>query len=150
MILGALSSAQRYFQLHPFFQRAFETLCDPKIASMPAGRHAIDGEQLALIIGHDPGRGRDGSTLECHRKYLDIQCTLEGRDEVGWSPLAECRDVQLEYDAQRDLALYRDRPRAWIPLAVGDFMILYPEDAHAPLAGTGPLVKAVMKVAIKS
>ena len=148
MILGILLSAGRYFELHPFFPKAFQSLSDPKWASLPAGKHPVDGDKLFVIVGHDPGRGRDGSTLESHRKYIDIQTSVRGAEEIGWAPLAECRQVKLEYDPERDLALYSDRPHAWIPLTPGHFAIFYPEDAHAPLAGTGPLHKVVMKVAL--
>ena len=43
---------------------------------------------------------------------------------------------------------FADQPLAWAALPPGKFMIFFPEDAHAPLAGSGDLHKAVMKFAI--
>lgn len=36
-----------------------------------------------------------------------------------------------------DCALYGDMPSAFVDLKPGEFLIVYPEDPHAPLIGTG-------------
>ncbi len=43
---------------------------------------------------------------------------------------------------------FADRPETWFAVKPGSFAIFYPQDAHAPLAGTGETRKAVMKVAV--
>ena len=73
---------------------------------------------------------------------------VDGSEEIGWRPTAECRELTDPYDAPRDIMFFADQPLAWIELPIGKFMIFYPEDAHAPLASTGDNVKAVIKVAI--
>ena len=148
MILDALGNSARYEALHPLFPAAFAFLRAPGIADLPVGKHAIEGERLLVIIGRDAGRTRGGAKLESHRKYIDIQLTLAGNEEIGWCPLAECREVSQPYDADRDIMFFADWPLAWSALPPGKFMIFYPEDAHAPLAGVGDLHKAVVKVAV--
>lgn len=148
MILDRLTNWRRYAAMHPGFNAAFEMLADPRTAMLDVGRHAIDGERLAIIIGRDPGRGREGARLEAHRRYIDIQLTLAGNEEIGWLPLAECGQPDQPFSVDRDIAFYSARSETWLTIPPGTFAIFYPSDAHAPLAGRGELVKAVAKVAV--
>lgn len=148
MILDRLANWRRYAELHAGFAAAFEVLSDPRTATLPVGRHAIDGERLAVIIGRDPGRGREGARLEAHRRYIDIQLTLAGAEEIGWLPLAECGEPDEPFSIERDIAFYSARPESWLAMPPATFAIFFPSDAHAPLAGRGELVKAVAKVAV--
>lgn len=148
MILDRLTNGHRYSAMHPGFAAAFERLTDPGTALLPVGRHAIDGERLAIIIGRDPGRGREGARLEAHRRFIDIQLTLAGDEEIGWLPLAECGEPDEPFSLERDIAFYGARSETWLAMPPGTFAIFFPSDAHAPLAGRGELVKAVAKVAV--
>ena len=148
MILDDLANAARYFDLHPGFRQGLQFLAQSDLLSLDGGKHELDGERLFALINRDPGRGREGARLEAHRKYIDIQLLVSGNEEIGWRPTDECRHVTEPYDASRDILFFADPPHAWIHLPVGKFMIFYPEDAHAPLASTGPNVKAVIKVAV--
>jgi YhcH/YjgK/YiaL family protein len=149
MILDRLSSARRYAALHPGFEPAFEYLNSGQVQRLPPGKHAIDGERLHVMLSDQPGRGREAARLEAHRKYIDIQYVLSGADLFGWRPLADCQSVDLPYDAQRDVAFWTDRADVWVPLTAGTFVVFYPEDAHAPMAGNDAMVKAVVKVAVE-
>ncbi|HQU46349.1 MAG: hypothetical protein B7Z73_09360 [Planctomycetia bacterium 21-64-5] len=149
MILDRLANGRQYAVLHPGFAAALAALADPSTAELPVGRHAIDGERLYLIKGHDPGRSREGARLESHRRYIDIQLTLAGQEEIGWLPLADCGEPETAFPTERDIAFYSARPETWLAVPPGTFAIFFPSDAHAPLAGEGELVKAVAKVAVE-
>ena len=149
MVVDLFAKWPRYAALHAGFADAFGWLTELRDAGAAVGRHAIDGDRLYAIIGRDPGRGRDGARLEAHRRYIDIQLTLAGQEEIGWSPLADCGKPDAPYSAERDIAFYAARPQTWLAVPPGTFAIFYPDDAHAPLAGTGELFKAVAKVAVE-
>jgi biofilm protein TabA len=158
MVADTLTRWRRYSPLHPAFRRAFEFLQDADwIAIAPpradAGassiRHSIDGERLYVSVVRIEGRGRDGARLEAHRRYIDIQMTIDGQEEIGWQPLARCVAPEGHFDAARDVAFFSDRPESWLSLPAGHFAIFFPDDAHAPLAGRGMLTKAIMKIAIE-
>jgi YhcH/YjgK/YiaL family protein len=148
MILDDLQNAARYVELHRGFRRGFEFLTRPELRSLDSGRYELEGDRVFALMNRDPGRGRQQARLEAHRKYIDIQFLVEGNEEIGWRPAAECRQVTEPYDETRDIMFFGDEPLAWINLPVGKFMIFYPQDAHAPLAAVGPNVKAVIKVAV--
>jgi YhcH/YjgK/YiaL family protein len=150
MILDDLSSAARYAGLNPGFAAGFEFLARRDLEQLDGGRHAIDGERVFALVNRDPGRGRQGARLEAHRRYIDIQFLVSGREEIGWRPTAECRRPSEAYCAERDIMFFADDPATWIALPTGKFMIFYPEDAHAPLAAEGPNLKVVIKVACQA
>jgi YhcH/YjgK/YiaL family protein len=150
VILDLLGQAARYAHLHPDFGVAFEFLRVTDLATLDSGRYEIDGDRIYVSIDHVDGRGRAGARLEYHRAYIDIQVTIQGVEQIGWTPLASCTAADGVFDPERDIGFYRDRPETWLALPRGTFAIFFPEDAHAPLAGTSPVRKAIVKVAVGS
>ena len=148
MIIDAGASFHLYTSLHPLFERAFEFLSDADLRSYPAGRHSVDGDRIYLVIDHVKGRGREGARLEAHRRYIDIQLTIEGDEEIGWMPLASCGAPSAPFDEAKDVCFFDARPATWLAVPEGTFAVFFPHDAHAPLAGRGALKKAILKVAV--
>ena len=148
MILDSLSDYHRYTSIHPAFAQAFHYLVFTDLASLAPGRHPLDGDRMSVSIDHQDGRGRDAARLEAHRKYLDIQLTIDGAEEIGWAPLASCREPAGQFDEAKDIGFFETRPDTWLSVPPGRFAIFFPTDAHAPLAGRGLLKKAIVKVAV--
>lgn len=148
MVLDTLEHAARYTALHRRFGHAFRFLAGTDLGALPTGRSEIDGDDLFVIVDRKDGRGREGARLEAHRRYIDLQYTVGGEEEIGWTPLAACADADGAFDAGRDIVFFRDPPSTWLRLPGGTFAIFFPDDAHAPLAGRGPVVKAIVKVAV--
>jgi biofilm protein TabA len=150
MIFSTLSQSDRYNGLHPLFPRAFEYICHTDLKSLAAGHYPIIGDDLFAIVEHVPGRTREAAQLESHRRYIDIQMVLEGVDEMGWKPLADCSEPADDYSAEKDIQFFRDAPASWIAVPPGAFCIFFPEDAHAPLVSTGSIRKVVIKIALQA
>lgn len=148
MILDDLSSADRYASLHRGFRAGFDFLARRDLGELESGKYELDGDRVFALVNRDPGRGREGARLEAHRKYIDIQFLVAGSEAIGWRPTTQCATLIEPYSEERDIVFFSDAPLAWIELAIGKFMIFFPEDAHAPLASTGESVKAVIKVAV--
>jgi biofilm protein TabA len=148
VVLDHLDNGERYAALHPGFPAAIEFLKRKDLADLSAGRHPIDGERLYALVVQQDGRGRDKARLEIHRRYIDIQFTVTGTDDIGWKPAARCTSYDQEYNDEKDVAVFGDEPDAWVTIRPGSFGVFFPEDAHAPLGGTGPIHKLVVKVAV--
>jgi len=149
MILAKLTEADRYTVLHPLFARAFEFLRSTDLSALEPGMHTIEGEQLFAIVEDCAGRTRAEAKLECHRRCIDIQLVLEGVDEMGWKPLAECVDPATDHDDARDIRFFNDAPASWIATPPGSFCLFFPADAHAPLVSAGRIRKVVVKIAVQ-
>jgi len=148
MVLDKLANAECYLRLHPAFANAFAFLGSADWTKLSDGRHAIDGERMYVSIDCSEGRGREGARLEAHRRYIDVQFTIEGHEEIGWKPVSECEATSIAYDDAKDVMFFSDRPDSWLSLPAGHFAIFFPDDAHAPLAGRGTLKKAIVKIAV--
>ena len=146
VVIDTLEHASRYSALHPLFSRAFEFVATAPLGSLTPGRIPLDGDRLVVSIDHVDGRGRRGARLEAHRRHIDIQVTIAGTEHIGWRPLAECHAPDGPFAADRDVGFFADLPDTWIVVPERHFVILFPEDAHAPLGGEGALRKAVIKV----
>jgi len=148
MILDHLANAQRYAALHPAFESVFRFITRPEFAKLPLGRHDINGDGAFVVVERGPAVGRQAAQLEAHRKFIDVRVVLEGTDVVGWKPTDDCETVAIPYDPKRDLVFFAERPDTWVELAPGSVAVFFPEDAHAPMAGKGDLLRAVVKVAV--
>ena len=148
MILDTLLRSHHYEELHPLFSRAFALLRSMDLQGLDPGRHEIDGERLYLSIDHEHGRGHAHARLEHHRRYIDIQVCIEGDERIGWMPVECCQDRDGQFDSSRDVGFFLEEPHTWMTLRPGTFTIFFPADAHAPLAGAGPVKKAVVKVLV--
>jgi len=148
MILDTLVNAERYYSLQSRFQQAFDWLRSRRLEDLPDGRTEIDGDLLYASVAHEKGRGQAAAKYEAHRKYIDIQYLVSGSDLIGWAHL-EPGLKSLGYDVAKDLELFVVKPMLWVSVPTGHFAIFFPEDAHAPLASTDPvLFKVVVKVSV--
>lgn len=150
MILDRLEHADRYAGAHPAFARAFTFLRTADLRALPAGRVVLDGDRLFANVDDVVGRGEAGARVEAHRRYIDIQLTVTGRERMGWISLRDGLAPDGEFSEERDIGFFLDRPSTWLDVPPGHFAIFWPEDAHAPLAGAGPIRKVVVKVAVAS
>ena len=151
MILDALPQWRRYATLNPRFAQAFAFL-ERATPDTPDGRHEIDGDAVFALVQRYQTQPV-AEHLEAHRRYVDIQFILRGREVVQWAPLASVAGIARPYDDARDAEFYTAGV-ATVPvrLATGQFMILFPDDAHAPCCAWNdpePVTKVVVKVAEK-
>lgn len=143
MILDHISNYKKYIDLHPAFAEAFNFLNDLK--EDDRGSFPIDGKTLFASVAEVTGRGQDAARLEAHTRYIDIQYIIDGSDYIGWASTNK-NDPGTEYDTENDYRFVHIEPVAWVKVPKRHFVIFFPEDAHAPLAGTDKMTKVFMKV----
>ena len=140
MIIDRLEEANQYCRLHPGFDAAFDLLRSTPSTKSAPGRHEVMGDSLVLIIDHVEGKGREAARLEAHRKYIDVQLLSPAKgavvEEFGWRPTAACSQTTAKYDAAKDIVFFGDQPEIWFAVPPGYFVVFFPSDAHAPLAGS--------------
>ncbi len=150
MVLDSLASASKYASMHPLFAKAFDYINSVDLASLEVGKFDIDGDNLRGIVSDKNGMTADESTakFECHNAHIDIQVCIRGRERMGWKPRSTCIAPRGEYNAEKDVLFYDDKPDMFFGLTDNQFTIFYPEDVHAPMIGEGPIKKLVIKVKI--
>ena len=146
MILDTLKNRERYYPLCPRLRTAFEWLDRTDVASLEVGRHEIDGSDIFVNVSELELRPRSAAALEVHNEYIDIQVVFGGQEEFGWSPRSVLRQPRAEFDGEKDIQFFEDEPQTFYTVREGEFTILMPEDAHAPMLGTGHVRKLIFKI----
>jgi YhcH/YjgK/YiaL family protein len=148
MIIDTLKNSSRYTGIHPLFKKAFEYIQATDLNAMEPGKYEIAGEDLKAAYSHKNGMTQEESVakFECHNKHIDIQVCINGRERFGWKPRENCVQPNGDYNEAKDVQLYHDQPDTYFELSNGQFVILFPEDVHAPMIGDAPIKKLVIKV----
>ena len=149
MILDRLENAKRYVPVHPGFEAAFSFLKQSSLNEFKEGKKQIDGERLFALALNAKGKGKQDARLESHRRYIDLQYTLEGSDFIGYETKSACTADEKDYDAESDIEFYTNSPTTWLAVPAGSFAIFFPEDVHAPLGTDGFIHKLIIKVAVE-
>lgn len=146
VIFSTLADTARVESLHPLLPELFRYVRTHDLLHMPCGRIELDGDRLFINNSNPQCLTVEKQVLEVHRRYLDVHILLEGEETIGWSPLSELKMEQQAYDAEADCALYADRPSTYVTLRPGQWLMAWPEDAHAPIIGQGKIRKLIAKL----
>jgi YhcH/YjgK/YiaL family protein len=150
MIIDHLARAERYRGLSTGIAAALEFLRTTDLTAFPEGKTSLDGDRLIANVARSRTKTAADAVWESHRKYIDVQYVVSGRERFGYVDLASAPAVVKDYNADKDVMFYA--PGAvTLPLPAGHFAIFFPEDIHAPGLAEGEpgdVVKVVMKVAI--
>lgn len=148
MIIDQIAHSSRYAGLHAGFAAAFDFLRSQDLAALPLGRIDLQGDALFALVQEYQSKPASEGFWEAHRRYIDLQYIVSGCERIGWAPLS--RMESMSHDAARDLSLLKGDGES-MSLQAGDFMLLWPEDAHMPglqVDGAAPVRKVVFKIAV--
>ena len=147
MILDSLENAAKYEVLHPSFKKAFDYLRQNDLKNLPDEfKHEIDGVKFFGYNGKGKTEAESLETFECHDKNIDIQFCISESETFAWKPRNKCVDPNGDYNEEKDVRFFKDLPDTFFQLKENQFVILFPEDVHAPMITDGMLNKIVIKV----
>ncbi len=150
MIKDHINNAHRYDDLHPNFRSVLEILQSLNLNALQAGHIELDGKYVYININTTKSTTKEEARLESHRQYIDIQMPLTGCETFGVRPTQECLSPIGDFDTERDIVFYEDAPSEFITLSKGEFVIFFPDDAHAPCIDTADNhLKLVVKVSVE-
>lgn len=150
MIVDSLENAEKYFNVHPLFAKAFEYIRAQDLEAIEAGKYEIDGKDLHAAVSLKEGVRQEEAKFEAHNNYIDIQVCPSGTERIGWKPRHSCVQPKGEYNAEKDVSFFNDKPDTYFQLRQGQFAIFFPEDVHAPMIGEGAIKKLVVKVRLNN
>lgn len=151
MIIGKLDDTAEVEKLHPLFASAFQWLRANWRLVHDSGvkRVTIDADRLFANIDVAEMLSKECQRCEVHRCYIDIHVPVDGVETIGWRPVYGLENVIEPYDENLDRAFYADRPLQYFTVQPGEFAVMAPHDAHAPIIGNGTLRKICLKVLVK-
>lgn len=148
MIISKLENSYRIESLHPLFKKLFDYVKQHDLLNQETGRIELEGENLFINNVELKGVSKDKQPLEIHRDYIDVHILLEGKESIGWKALEDLKNETKPYQKEGDCALYSDKPTTFADMQPGEFIIVFPEDPHAPAIGDGKIRKLIAKVRV--
>ena len=150
MIAADLAEWRNYFT-GPIWTTAFEFLERLPVDSPDGtGLESILGDDLLYRVMSYPTRGPEGTTVEAHEKYVDIQMSLEGTEAIDWFVLDDLA-VDTPYNSELDYVLYQRpaQPTGTVVNRPRYFSVFFPEDGHTAQKSATGVSEQVRKVVIK-
>ena len=116
---------------------------------IPTGRHEIAKTCYANVDEYETKFAKD-CRLEAHKKYIDIQILLKGKEELDYTNIEDLQ-VSHAYDEKRDVMFFvaPEQKLNRVILEQGYFAMLYPHEAHEPQMNYGEEPCRVKKVVVK-
>ena len=148
MIIDSIDNSARIEGLHPLFKKAFDYLKSIDFSLLEVGKTQIEKEDIICMVSVIEGKEKGKTPLETHHKYIDIQLPVSAPEIYGWKPLCELADLSVIYNTENDISFFEDSPEAYYKVNPGNFVVFFPEDAHAPGIGNGTIKKIVMKIKV--
>ena len=68
---------------------------------------------------------------------------------MGLKDRKDCKNVTIEELSQKDYILFKEKPTSVLKMSVGQYIVVFPNDAHAPSLGNGKSRKCVIKIAVE-
>lgn len=147
MIHAPLTHSERYEALHPLLKQLFNYVHTHDLTSVPTGRITLQGDELFINVVDAQMVPAESQKLEVHEAYVDVHFPLSTTETIGWRALDSIDTApEAPFDAENDFALYATASSSFCTVKPGEFVLVWPEDAHAPIIGEGPLRKAIAKV----
>lgn len=128
------------------FKQLFDYVKTHDLLHTECGRIELAGDDLFINNVNPTCVSASDQVLEVHRDYIDVHILLEGKERIGWKAIEDVTDLKQAYQKEGDCALYSDTPTSFVDLLPGQFLIVFPEDPHAPVIGEGKIRKLIGKV----
>lgn len=145
MIKGNISNIENLSNLPEMIINGLNYIKNTNFSSLKDGKVFIDGENMFVNI--QTYMTKEDANYEAHRKYADIQYIISGSEKIGVTDYKTCPTV-IAYDEANDIEFLSGTGND-VVLKEGEFLILYPEDAHKPsisINESTQVRKAVVKV----
>jgi YhcH/YjgK/YiaL family protein len=128
MIYDSLTNFCKYVSVHQLFPYVLKYIDNHNLPDLAIGEHLIHDGIKAIVDEYDTKEINEGK-IECHRKYIDIQIMIIGKEYIGvcrkedfaedaYSEEEDCQELEGEADL--------------IKFEKNYFMIFFPEDGHMP------------------
>ncbi len=149
MIYAKLKDAPAYRGIHPNLDLALERITPEFLAGVGPERVEIKGGDVYATRFTYETIPPEESFFEAHKKFLDIHIMVEGSEGVEVSPPESL--TEFDRAEANDFYAYRGEGDYKLTLSPGDFLVVFPGDAHRIKMQTGnpeTVSKVVFKVRI--
>jgi YhcH/YjgK/YiaL family protein len=144
MIICPWKDIKKYAPLLPGIEEAFDAV--NALESYEAKTYPLSNDNRFFVA---TGTTKAPDVAEAHRKYMDIQYIVKGKEVMGWADLNACTPT-VEFNEEKDIGMYTG-DFEFVTVNEGICYVAFPEDAHMPgrhLDVPNDFVKVVVKLKV--
>jgi len=150
MIFGDINNINDMEKVLPkAILRAIDYLKQNDFLSMEAGVYKIDGDDIFAQVVDATTREKDKVSPEVHKKYIDVQFSVEGKEKIGFARDTGNNEVLEDLLNEKDIKFYKNvESEIDLIMKPGSFAVLFPNDVHRPACCHGEPC-SIRKVIVK-
>ena len=145
MLISSIKNHKNILKFFPQLDIVFDFLLNKVSSKTIDGKYNITKDIYAVVANSEP-KPKEEQLLEAHKKYIDLQYILVNTDNIGWKFLDKSFKISKRYNKKNDISFYKNKPDIFFKLKKGDFVIFFPEDAHAPICNLKKVKKCIIKI----
>ncbi len=125
--------AYQYHKNKILWDKVFTYLNNTKLDTLSPGKYVLDGENLFITVSEGPLKDFEVTKWEAHKKYIDIQYVILGKEKMGMVPIQKVSVLEI-FDHTKDLGFYTapEDEAKYYEATPEAFLIFFPGDAHRP------------------
>jgi len=114
--------------------KALKYIENTNFSSFSDNIYELEGKNLFFILSsYKTVTSISEKQAEVHRKYLDLQYLLYGKECIGYANYSNIKKNSSEYDSDKDIELFESvENESFLTLTLGYYAIFFPEDIHRP------------------
>jgi YhcH/YjgK/YiaL family protein len=148
MISENIKNSKDYSKINVNLGKAIDFLKEKDLSKLEVGDYEIDGKNVFAFVQEYTTQLEEERRWEAHRKYIDIQCIIEGNEVICYAPVESLEMNKNNFD-EKDVAFFKNvEHSSKLELTNGEYAIFFPEDGHKPCCALGKSSK-VKKIVVK-
>lgn len=149
MIFGNINNTGDMSIYPEAIQNAVKYLQETDLVNKEAGVYEIQGKDMFVQVIDTETAPRESKKPEVHRKYIDVQCLISGKERIGFAVDTGNNVIADEYDENRDIMFYEGcEGESEMIMTPGTFAVFFPHIVHIPACFDGEKSK-IRKIVIK-
>ena len=148
MLVSSMKNYKNILKFFPQLDIVFDYIIKNINSKTSDGKYFITKEIYINIQTCNP-KPKKEQVLEKHKKYIDLQLILSGKETIGWKFFDKTFKVLKKYNIKNDISFYSNKPDMFINLKKNEFAVFFPEDTHAPLCCEKKVKKCIVKIPVK-
>lgn len=147
-----LDELKKSYAANPaYYEKAFEYYKNTDLLKLAPGKYPIDGDNVFATISEYDTQDPADRKWENHKKYIDIQIILSGKEKMGKAPYAEATP-DVPYNETKDIEFRKASNGKNYLAEPGTFFMFFPSESHMPnqnADGVAKVKKVVFKISTK-
>ena len=144
--------SDKYAPIREISEEAYQLTLKVLSGEAPNGHYDFSDGAYANVFYGSP-KPLAECKYEAHRKMIDVQMILEGKEIIGIEPLEVMRrgECTMPFSEEKDAEVWsHNDDGTHHVLGAGDYLIILPEHAHMPGALADEAIPRVRKMIIKA